>query len=407
MPDNGNEYTYEYLPVVRLVGGCNPSAVTYSSYANRQMFRLYYSWNNPDHRVKPDPWLLNKSITPLPAQQRIEVQTGRSGWYRTGVQNDYTCSPYKQKQYQKCFFVWPGPSSTISWAAWPDWSLPLRLAIKGDVINLGATLAEYRQSVQMFGSAVVGVRDAFRAIRKLKFMKNRSLCSVTNAHLIHDYGIAPLMSDMFDSVETLRLRLEQPIYKRYHFRQPLTVMKEQRTLTTSDGSGSYTDFSTYYTGSQEVVAHVELDREKASRFTLGNPLELLWEVTPLSFVADWFIPIGDWLIALDAMKAVKEVNVSITRKRKCYTAGTIHAYDKPTYGGTYRPQLIEPWYKQTIHERVVSNSVPLPPLPRPKLSGSISRLLNAVSLLVSMRGCKGVMPRFSVKDFYGLAGRYE
>lgn len=399
MPDNGNEYTYEYLPSVRLVGGCDPNAISYSSYANRQMTRLYYNWNNPDHRVKPDPWLLKKSLTALPLQQTIEVTTGVSGWYRTGVQNDWGCSPYKQKQYQRCAFVYPGPGN-LSWAAWPDWSLPLRLAIKDDVINLGATLAEYRQSVSMFGSAVTGVRDAVRAIRGLKKFKRRSLCSITSAHLIHDYGIAPLMSDMFDSIETLRLRLEQPIYKRYHFRQPLTVVKDHRTSTIPyGGPGSQSVFDTYFTGSQEVIAHVELDRDKASRFTLGNPAELLWEVTPLSFVVDWFIPIGDWLIALDAMKAVNSVNVSITRKRKCKTDSTIHVYDAAIYGGTYRPQVIKPLYEHRIHERVVSNSVPLPPLPRPKLSGSVNRLLNAVSLLVSMRGCKGVMPRFSRKDF--------
>lgn len=36
------------------------------------------------------------------------------------------------------------------------------------------------------------------------------------------------------------------------------------------------------------------------RFGLLNPLEVIWELVPFSFVADWFLPIGDYLSALDA-----------------------------------------------------------------------------------------------------------
>lgn len=37
-----------------------------------------------------------------------------------------------------------------------------------------------------------------------------------------------------------------------------------------------------------------------ARFGLVNPLEVAWELLPFSFVADWFLPIGGYLNAMDA-----------------------------------------------------------------------------------------------------------
>lgn len=398
------EIDYVNEPYKKYTNGCIPGSVAYGPSYDRQWVWHNESYLLPQSRPKPDNLIMN--MTALPMQYTIHRVTGRSGWYRTGVQNDYTCSPYKKKEaYQRVYWwppSYPDTAHLSAEAGWPDWSLPLRLKIKDDVINLGATLAEYRESVRMFGSAAIGIRDAVRSIRKLKFMKRRSLCSVTNAHLIYDYGVAPLMSDMFDTWEALRLRLERPIYKRYGFSQRLTptVTSKVEVLNTECS----VDVAQYTNGKQRIAAYVELDREKAKMFTLGNPLEIAWELVPFSFAIDWFIPIGDTLIALDALKAVENIRVSVTQDKKREVKGRIHAYDKAAYGGTYRPQSVEGYSYQQMHERLVYDSVPLPPLPRPALSGSVNRLFNALSLLVSVRGCKGRMPRFRRPTF--KAGDY-
>lgn len=275
---------------------------------------------------------------------------------------------------------------------WPDWSLPLRLKVKDDVINLGATVAEYRQSVHMFGSAARGVVDAWRAIRKLKFAKKRSMCSITSAHLIHDYGVAPLLSDVYDSYEALRLRLERPVYKRYHFRQKAN--QTSRQVSGSLGTYGTYDRTAFRNGTQDVTAHVELDMTKASMFTLGNPLEIAWELVPFSFVVDWLIPVGDTLIALDALKHVKSINGSFVRKE-------VHKQSTVTYVNSIAGPLsgTPGSVLRTVHSRTKFTSVPLPGLPRFNPRASVSTLLNALSLLVSVRGCRGVMPRFRKPDF--------
>jgi hypothetical protein len=48
---------------------------------------------------------------------------------------------------------------------------------------------------------------------------------------------------------------------------------------------------------------------------LTNPLELIWERIPYSFVVDWFLPIGGWLSTLDA-------DFGWTHRATCSTAFT-------------------------------------------------------------------------------------
>lgn len=368
--------------------------------SNYEVKRVYKSTPEPESRTYPsDPvksqtnWGPAVTETTVAAVSPLEI---------VSQQTDTTCSPsvpngLKRSYRYVTFHTWDQSSSL--YVTWPDWSTPLRLRVKEDTINLGATLAEYRQSVHMFGSAARGIADAWRSIRKLKFAKRRSMCSITNAHLIHDYGVAPLLSDVFDSYEALRLRLERPVYKRYHFRQKSDV--KTRNVNASLGTYGTYEKKVKRWGEQDVTAHVELDMTKASMFTLGNPLEIAWEVVPFSFVVDWMIPVGDTLIALDALKAVKSINGSYVRKDKLRQ--TTQTYTIGLGGIKYpgSPGSAE----RDWHSRTKFTSVPLPGLPRFNPRGSISTLLNALSLLVSVRGCKGVMPRYRKPDF-GLGGPY-
>lgn len=297
-----------------------------------------------------------------------------------------------KRYYRYCTMQYRDQSGSLA-LSWPDWALPLRLKIKDETINLGTALAEYRQSVRMFGSAARGIVNAVKTLRGLRRFKRRSLCSITNAHLIHDYGIAPLMSDVYDTMEALLLRLERPVYRRYHFRQ-FTDLKERIVNGSLGTYGGYRREARRW-GTQDVTAYVELDLEKASLFTFGNPAELIWEVTPFSFVVDWMIPIGDYLISLDAMKAVKSVNGCYVRKEKQWQETFTHVTD---YLGNKHQGDPGSVYTED-HWRTKFTTVPLPNLPKFNPRASISTLLNAISLLVSVRGCKGVMPRYSPRDF--------
>lgn len=49
---------------------------------------------------------------------------------------------------------------------------------------------------------------------------------------------------------------------------------------------------------------------------LTNPLLLGWELIPFSFVADWFIQVGDYLETLDALIGVKRIAITRSVKQR-------------------------------------------------------------------------------------------
>lgn len=365
----------------------------------RTLTRYEENRSTPDPESRPYPSDPLKSLTSWGPAWTQKSWAADSGEYLRALYHDYSCTPsvpngrkYMYRSFQKVNRL---QTSSLD-LDWPDWATKLRLQIKDRKLNLGATLAEYRQSVSMFGSAARGIADAVRSIRGLKRFKKRSLCSITNAHLIHDYGVAPLMSDMFETVEKLRLRLGVPVYERFHFRQSPAPTSDVARGYAQGGSVELVR-EARRRGSQEITAYVEMDLDAlAEDITFGNPAEILWEVTPFSFVIDWMLPIGDALISLDALKGVKSTRTCLVRKEwqkdKVYWTGQSQA-------GTFvsgSPGKVT--YER--HERIIpATAVPLPSLPEFDPSKSISTLLNAVSLLVSVRGCKGVNPRYSRSDF--------
>lgn len=370
-------------------------------YSNARPYINVLQYNDPQSRPFPDDPL--KSITGLPGQYTLKTNWGSTGRYVYRQPYGSVISGiFKEKRniWTDWHAVFPQPPDTS------DWITPLRLKIKNEAINLGTTVAEYRQSVNMFGSAARGIANAWRSFRNTrKGRKPLTMCSVAASELVYSYGIAPLLSDVYDSVEALRLRLEHPVYRRYHARSSGTNFTrwEGNPL---DREGNY-NFAGGYTGwakckqSVDIVAYVWFDLEKASLFTLGNPLEIAWELVPFSFVVDWMIPIGDALIALDALKAVDTMRVSISTKQT--KEFRLYGFGKDYYGNAVRGPGARPMtYKLKYHTRSTNSTLPLPTIPKFSLSGSARRLLNAVSLLTAVRGCKGRNPRFSKRDFPGI-----
>jgi hypothetical protein len=116
------------------------------------------------------------------------------------------------------------------------------------------------------------------------------------------------------------------------------------------------------------------------RFGLTNPAAVVWELTTLSFVVDWFIPIGDYLSALDADVRFDHLGGSWGLKRES-------KYD-------YQPlkAVINPWIdtvsgrasaKATYYSREPMNSIPSPKLADLSFSANLGpiRVGSAISLL--------------------------
>lgn len=315
-------------------------------------------------RVRPaEPLWLHP--TALPLQSEL---IGSWGYYLQGdhvfFQNS-TCNGLPFKIYRD---IYNGNNSPgIKQGTGPDtnWALKARQRIQDLSVNLAQPLHEYREAAKMFQFAASGVHEAWKSFRKTKRGLFRvSPCAVPAAHLMATYGIMPLVGQVFDSVLQLNGRLSNPIYRRFR-------VKDVAKAPVNTGV-----YRGQWETSEVAVFYVEFETENPGLFTLSNPLSLAWETVPYSFVVDWLIPIGDHLAALDALKDVKSLTGTLTRKEKYW-----HVKTENPQGGSW---LRIPRVDYRSHKRSVISTIPMPRLPLWKPSDSYRKIVNGLALLGSL-----------------------
>jgi hypothetical protein len=116
-----------------------------------------------------------------------------------------------------------------------------------------------------------------------------------------------------------------------------------------------------------------------------NPLSVAWELVRFSFVVDWFIPIGGWLESLDALLGYGQTYYSSSFLAKA-------RWDEVGLSASFPSQgwAIENHFsgrkRMVVLNRTVSDSVPLPSLPRFKDPRSLGHMANGLALLATAFG---------------------
>lgn len=335
---------------------------------------VFKTWNDKSTRLKPKGRDLLFSPTSQPLQStRYEapsvtkyLQGYAFGWcngvphyypyYAVAVNNAYSQNELNPRMDRDIF-------------------LQIRNEIGSEAVNLGTSLAEYRATASMFSQGAKMVRQAFRIARGKIPMSSRSkftACSISAAYLANSYGIQPLMADLADSYEAMRLKLELPILKKF--------------IAYSKGRHTVADETNYWrtegksTKSERGIFYVEY-KQNQDLLSVGNPASWLWEVIPYSFVVDWMIPIGDTLASLDVLRNTIRAAGTVTTKRAWITR-TYTKYEN-SLGDTGESQV--PGIVQgSSHERAAYLTVPLPGIPKWSPSTSYKSILNGLALLHQM-----------------------
>lgn len=178
----------------------------------------------------------------------------------------------------------------------------LREQLRGTDFDFAVFLAEGNQALGMITSAATRLAKAYRAARKGNFgLAATTLGSPTprstlrknnaNSWLELQYGWLPLLSDMKSGAEQLAHLLHVPFVSRYR------VSISRRQVAGKLDNGTYGYANRWSTVRAQQIAYIS---EKESLPVLSGILDpelILWELTPFSFVADWALPIGDYLAA--------------------------------------------------------------------------------------------------------------
>lgn len=284
---------------------------------------------------------------------------------------------------------WWGDINTygIGTASPTNWETKARTKIKSELVNIGESLAEYRETAKLFRQTGEILFDIYRTLRKGRVpvrlqrryqqwsgkqtktylempwrLRNRlTPDAIPTMYLIGEWGIKPLISDLQASVEVLDGRVQLPIFRRLYV---------HATSGNKTRGWHRSDRATFY---------MKLDPDRGN-FTAGNLLELGWELTPFSFMIDRLIPIGEWLSTLDALKSVTWMTGSVTRKEQVRF---------------WRDEIINPGYTivekglylQKSHQRFVHSTIPMAPPPlRWEPSKSWRHVAQGLALLYLLRG---------------------
>lgn len=195
-----------------------------------------------------------------------------------------------------------------------QWSAPIFFAEAGKTVNMVvarathlAKLANYlrRGNLPAFCKELRNVvAPSERRVKRYKYEYGRDpRAAAGNAWLEYRYGWMPFVKDVQDATNTLMDVVDQPQRRKGTVRasQQFKSVTSNRELVFNDGQ--------YADAGQEIVERYASITAKCSfvpnaqdlpgRFGLLNPLEVAWELLPFSFVVDWFVPVGNYLSALD------------------------------------------------------------------------------------------------------------
>jgi hypothetical protein len=125
----------------------------------------------------------------------------------------------------------------------------------------------------------------------------------------------------------------------------------------------------------------------ADAFGLNNPMQMAWEIIPFSFVADWFLPIGDAISALTAYSGLSFKKGYVSRRDTYEDINLLKPGGAYSAGGvTY--QCLSSDLSQTQFELMITRQPlydwPSYGWPTAKMPGSWQQAASAIALLQSL-----------------------
>jgi hypothetical protein len=274
--------------------------------------------------------------------------------------NGSTCIAYKKSDYGKNYPLFGSFQNQLGGLHVGDFAGPYALADSKaresfyDNANffqtqVGVTVAEFPKTVELIGSSARRIASAFTKLKRLDVVgafkavamdnpKNlrhsialaKSARNVkrnpfarhdyaSNAWLEMTYGWKPLLADIDNVAHDLAYGWEQ---NEADFRihgsgraNGVSHVVNSNRISASDLI-VHRDENSVRVGYTTHVKVVDPVWRTLASIGVVNPLEIVWELLPYSFVVDWFIPIGSWISSLDATVGLEAVSGSKSVKKE-------------------------------------------------------------------------------------------
>lgn len=199
------------------------------------------------------------------------------------------------------------PPTLPTWTANDDIKLigKLQEAVRGSDFNPAVFLGEANQTLRLIGDTAIKVARAYSLFRKgdvisaantlmagRRYPPKTVRAKAGSSWLELQYGWLPLLGDMKSGAELLAHQLSVPFRKSYRVRHKIKVVEP------NPGPDLYYAWADRHAFvSKQIIAYISEPPSVAQLSGILDPELVAWELVPFSFVADWVMPIGDYLSA--------------------------------------------------------------------------------------------------------------
>lgn len=185
--------------------------------------------------------------------------------------------------------------------------------------------------------------------------------------------------DIYGTLEQLNARI--PRLVRF---EEVASTKYSKKFSSSSAARSVkgTQTETYRTKFGVLYQPPQSTLNTIARFASLNPLSIAYELTPYSFVADWFLGIGDYLRGLEthAQFSAGFSEGYVTTTSRIITSATDSGNGKDI-GGRREGGSIHSTVTTVSKNRSVLGGLPKPQVPKLTMDLGSSRLISAAALL--------------------------
>lgn len=308
---------------------------------------------------------------------------GRDKW------NNYTMhlvmESFQYGQTNTPVHVNSGPG-LMTWDSNDELRLQSKLVskVRGHDFNLAVNLAQANQLIEMCSTTILKLGRSLRYLKHGDVISAARELGIGRYHQVRlhsrdvsgrwlelQYGWLPSLSDAYEAAKAFEA-LSQG--------RAVRIVAVHKKRSRIDRSASPTIYGA--PGNHYLVKKIvyEMDEELSFSRSLGllDPLSVLWEITPYSFVVDWFLPIGDYLDNLSVIPKLQgRFLSSLFSKWDCRFFGVIDPAYKELLKGTRR------FGHGRDLTRTVSNSLTtqMPGFNNPLTALSRRRIASAVALV--------------------------
>lgn len=188
--------------------------------------------------------------------------------------------------------------------------------LKNQHVQAGNMLGERAQTARLVTDTLRRLTETVKAVKRLDIQKALDALGVSRRKALNgssafdlwlelQYGWKPLLSDVHGACEALQNREKDGAVANVTVKGHGSWTDKVTKLGSDTAGPHYLDYEKRSTVKHDVwvrLDYVKNDLPLSTLAQLGvsNPLSIAWELVPWSFVADWFIPIGDFLDIRDA-----------------------------------------------------------------------------------------------------------